>query len=665
MLRPPEYDRKTRATTEMDKFMQRPIAVLAIVVVVAVALYGLVASVLPRALVVPSFVSSVEEASGLRMHVAGEATFTVFPRPVVTIRGVTLQGPALDAPIRLGDITARLRLWPLLTGDLVFDDIVLSGARLELSVLPPRSALLRRLLENVAGGAPAAFSLRGGEVSLSLAEGVREAFTKVDATLARSGSRGLTLDGAADWRGQRLKIRLGMGDLPVMLDGKLAGARLTLASRSLYVAMNGRAGFGGRVNFDGAIELATNEPRRLAEAIGWDAGGLPEAMGLKVRGTGQITPGHMTMGQTQFQIGDSSAQGALALHWTAPRVVAQATLAFDRLAIDTSAVPWLARGTNHPVVLPGFLDNPIDLDLRVSAADLVVGGTAMQRLAGSLITRADTVSLDIGEVSLLGGQFGGRLRLARKAAGLSVAVDAMMRSVPLAGLVATLPALSGLTGTVGGEASAKATCAMLSSCLSAMTGAGSLTVDALSVPAPLTAKAFVPVAHEGGQAPAFGSLTVPKARLAGAIEGGRLHIETVSLGTLKSVRVAEAVVDFVTGTYRLVGAVESLPPPAPADAAPAPIPDKPAPDEGVPDQALLDGSVPDGAAAAEAVPPANAAKAGETRTEAADDPDVTAATSAGSAPAEPARPAARPSWIFDLTGALPSLWVPWRAPVDG
>ena len=602
--------------------MRRPITVFTVLVVIAIAAYALFASAFPRSVVVPRVLAAVERSTGMRIRVDGMIGFTVFPRPTITMTGAVLENR--DHTVPLGDVVARLKLMPLLRGDIAYADVVLTGAVLDFSVADAAPVPVQRVLDGLFAGRLGSMQVRKARVSIAFDKARTERFDNVDFSLRRAGAAGIALDGAGDWRGERTTLALVLGDIPQMQAGSPAPARMTLASPTGTLGLDGRAAFGTSANFDGRIDLETPDAARLVERFDWQAGGLPTAQALHVSGTGQMTPGHLSIRDARFDVGTAAALGAFALHWSQPRVVVQGTLAFDRLPVDATGLSWqpLARIKDVDVALPSFLANPVDFDLRLSVASLVLGDLTAERVAGSLIAREDRVSVDLGEATLFGGQVRGRVALARDGTMLDLTTDLTANTLALAALLAPYPGAAGLSGALTAKVAATTRCRTVGACVEAAHGTMAVTATGLAVPAAMLAPWLKGVGSDGKPL-AFGALAGATVSATGDLAAGRLVVTDLSLGEAGTISLKTLAYDGHSGAFRAEGVVR---PPAPAADTPKA-------------QAGSDAAVAPPAGSAQVLAPQGAGT-GETAV------------------------SVQPAWSFDFAGFLPMPALPgwWTMP---
>ncbi len=537
--------------------MQRPIAILAILTTILIAAYAVFASAVPTAVVGPRFLAAIERGTGMRVESHGRIGFTVFPRPRIAVAATLLRGADGAASLPIGDVEAGLELMPLLSGEIVLTDVQLTGPSLDFLADGSSALPLTRVIERLMAGRVASIAVRGGSVTVGARRDAAELLRNADFSFARSGNAGIRVSGNADWRGERIALDLTLGDVAGMTAGNRHPARLDLVSPGLTVRMDGQAALGSAANFDGAVSIAVPEPAALAVRFDWAAEGLPAGVPFSVKGRGQVTPVHMAVGEAEFAFGPASALGALAVHWAQPRIVAQGTLAFDELKLSLSAPEWRPVGvlSEEPVVLPGFLANPVDLDLRLSAAALRYADTRLGRLAGSFISREGRISFDLGEAHALDGTFTGQIRITPKDAGLELKAKLQASGVAAKALAASFPALNGLSGRIRADGTLQAIGRTYGDWVSSATGKATVSGRDLALSAGLVEALFADGADGQGGNPPAAALSVPAASAKLGLKGQRVTISDIRFGDAAAVDDADLSLDFAAGLYRIKGTV--------------------------------------------------------------------------------------------------------------
>jgi AsmA protein len=440
------------------KRLGMPIAAL-----LAVVLAGLIAIswLIDRDAVRLAAERQIRAATGLDLVVNGDVRVSVFPGSSVTLRQVGLKGGGgADEPLTVDELTANLRLLPLLLQRYEIADVTLTQPRIQVvrgaDGRSNWSPIVETLARTIKPGvdSPVSFSeirIKDGVLAyVNEARGISETVGGIDLSLAwPSISRSFAATGQFDWRGERVEGSLSIADFVAALSGERSGLKLRAASAPLKFA------------FDGA--LANRTSLLMEGTLSADSPSLRNAL----RWTGQITPGTGGLGRFSLKartnvVGESvaltnvnieldgnAAEGVITYTNNDRRTV-QTTLAADALDftpyVDT--VRFLtggARDWNRQLFdLSGLAAT--DLDMRLSAAKVTIGATRLGRTAIGANLRNGTLALSIGEAQIYGGILKGSLAVARADAAADVKAQFQFTDVDLAPAASEMFGVSRLSG---------------------------------------------------------------------------------------------------------------------------------------------------------------------------------------------------------------------------
>lgn len=255
-----------------------------------------------------------------KVAIQGRLNLRLLPAPSLVLRGlhiVNVPGGIAPELARIETLSARLRLWPLIKGELVAEELLLDQVTAALEILPdgrinwdfgrPKLKLERIRVANTA----ASFvDRRSGAVG-------RADAIQLDATLG--GQRGpLSLDGKMtlqDGQGGKRPVELVLQiesfDNPgaVRFETRLAGARLRFDGTASALSADGR--------FAGALKIEGSDLRALAAALTALSGSavpMPgfaaQAFAIEGRAEAGVERG-LAVADLRFRLGDSRADGAL------------------------------------------------------------------------------------------------------------------------------------------------------------------------------------------------------------------------------------------------------------------------------------------------------------------------------------------------------------------
>ncbi len=294
---------------------------------------------------------------GREVHIAGDLSLSLLPRPTLTAEQVRIGPAAGGVPVDLSSLDAlrlRLALLPLLRGRAHAEELVLVAPVVRVLV-PDGAATQERATDRAEAAGPAAsprpgeppsdaaeFLLRrlvvtDGRIVVQRGEAAIAELADVDGELTGSGGMGpFRVDGAFDWRGTRIDVKAATGDLstdsiPVSLALHIAETP-SEAKVSGHVERTGeRHRFRGKATVEGDNFAALL--KRLADV------GLPAAAAAGFAFDAQIEgdTAELVVDDADLRIGKSHARGTATMALSAPRR-AQMTLVMAGLDLDR----WLA-----------------------------------------------------------------------------------------------------------------------------------------------------------------------------------------------------------------------------------------------------------------------------------------------------------------------------------
>ena len=359
------------------------------------------------ALAAPSFIdwnayraeiaAEVRKATGRVLAIDGDIAVALLPRPMLSVtraRLANLEGAKAPDMIRLEALDVRAAFWPLLSGKVVVDSVVLRGAEIELERLadgranwefgPPRRPAQGGDSVAAVGGAGAVsleqVTIADGRLTYrDSGTGIVHRVEKVEARIAAG-----TLSGPFVARG-RMAVRA----VPVAFElrtgnfrngGPVAlAATLEFPDAKAKASLNGTVTAGTRTSGQGRIEASGPDLSALVAALGKAAGADAEAPPLLAR---KFTLSAALSGDDKavraddvtLDVNGTRAAGAVDVSLGAVPAV-NATIGINNLDLDA----WLAAsgGTPAPPAAAGGQEKPGDFalpaDMRLSLDATVAG----------------------------------------------------------------------------------------------------------------------------------------------------------------------------------------------------------------------------------------------------------------------------------------------------
>jgi AsmA protein len=423
------------------------IAVAALVAVIVVAFLAL-SFLMPAATVRQAVSSEIRAVTGLEPVLRGDVAVSLFPSGTVTFRNVLLGENGAGEPAVVADeMIAHLRTFPLLAGRVEIADVTLVRPTITVTFLPSgqsnwaglMQALARALQPNP--GRTASFSeigVQDGTVVVHKqydGKDVTDRLADVDFQVAwPSISRSFGANGRFVWHDQPIEASLTLGDFLSALSGDRSGVKLRLSGALLKAAFDGSLSAQPTFRIDGTLSV---ESPSLRDAMRWtNTSDLPfGGFGrFALRAHSGITGGVVSLSGVNVELDGNVAEGVITL--STDRRTVQGTLAAEALDLTpyVSGVHLVSANDRNwnqlPIALDGLAD--FDLDLRLSAATVKIGGGQLGRTAIAANMRGGKLDVTVGEAQAFGGAARGSLGLANIAGGASVTSHLQFVDVDLA-----------------------------------------------------------------------------------------------------------------------------------------------------------------------------------------------------------------------------------------
>jgi AsmA protein len=188
----------------------------------------------------------------------------------------------------------------------------------------------------------------------------------------------------------------------------------------------------------------------------WTGVALPDGDSLKtltLSGGFHLGDGALSFDDGTFTLDGNKADGLLAVTSTPVRPRIEGTLAFDRLVLD----PYLGIGQHSVAPQPIAQISPFDrlllqyfdADLRISAAEIAAGAMKFGHGAFTITAKNGSVTGEIGELELCGGDADGRVGIELAPATKQVRLSANLTDITLPACFTTFGLDVPVSGTGG------------------------------------------------------------------------------------------------------------------------------------------------------------------------------------------------------------------------
>lgn len=407
---------------------------LAIAVLAAVALGAALAPwTFSTSALLEEISGQLAASSGLRIAAKGRSTFSLLPRPHITIESIAFADPAAALTIEAERLHGNVRLPPLLAGRLEIADIELvrplieadldrkpmgsAGAAARAAAARPSSPEAEKADRARLGGV----SIVSGVARLKRA-GVEETIQDIDATLDwRTVGSPATLDAAFAWRGERPRAVLWVLKPGALLRGEPTPVTVRLDSESVRLEAEGFGQLGAKPRYTGRLS-ASSPSLRHALGLANISAPLPgpfENVQLSAKASVGLRDFQLT--DVKLSADDNEFEGSFALRRESDKPIIHATLASNFVSLKPmiADLPPLTgadgQWSRDVFSLPDIQD--ADVDLRLSAARARILRLSLEDAALSLLLRGGRLELALAEARAYKGTVKGRATFAANAAG--------------------------------------------------------------------------------------------------------------------------------------------------------------------------------------------------------------------------------------------------------
>ncbi len=436
---------------------------IALAVVFAAGIGALAAAslLIPAETVRDAVKSEIRAVTGLDPVLRGPISVSLFPSGTVSFDDVILGGDRTgDTALTAERLTARLRFFPLLVGNIQVADVTLvrptiavtfesAGRSNWMSLVETLAVALRPSEDRVTSFSEIRID-DGTVVIRDESRGVVEKLTNVALSLAwPSISQSFGATGRFVWRGETVDASISLSDFVAALGGNPSGVKLRLNGAPLKVAFDGHLSTRPTLKIEGTLAA---DSASLREALRWTGqrplpGGGFGRFALKAKTN--VVGGTIALSGVNIELDGNAAEGVLTFAWDG-RQTLQGTLAAEGLDLSpyVSTVRLLTGNERDWNPVPIVLDslNGVDLDLRLSAAQVTISGAKLGRTALAANLRGGRLTVTVGESQAFGGIIKGSLGLAKSDAGADLKAQLQFTDVDLDSCLGAMFGLHRLDG---------------------------------------------------------------------------------------------------------------------------------------------------------------------------------------------------------------------------
>jgi AsmA protein len=451
--------------------VRRLLPFAAFIAVVSAGAYVVAPTILSKDRIKSAVTQELSTRTGRPVTFSGEPTITVFPTFGFRIdKVVVANAPGLgDEPFAVVDsVSGGIKIVPLLFGRVEPGSIQLVAPRINLRVDAagranwdvggpvvgaPLDRQVASALRRAAGKPFGRVHVTDGYITYENAQsGATSAVSAINLNIAwRSEKDSAVATGTMDWRGETVDFSGSLTKPADFFAGKVSPASVNLRATPLRLSFQGNAYASSAVGLDGDLNLAAPSVRR---ALAWVGRFMSEGSTLgaaSIKAKAKIAGANFTFSDAAMELDGNEATGSVRLAFGGARPSVQGTLAFSSLDVSPYLESIRAGFANSSDWEPVAIDLPVlrdtDLDLRISARQVVVGKAKLGAAAASAVGTGGRISLDIGALQI----YGGTMQAAVTADLTQPAMNATMRvtltDVPTRQVLGALAGIEAVDGT--------------------------------------------------------------------------------------------------------------------------------------------------------------------------------------------------------------------------
>ena len=400
----------------------------------------------------------IRGVTGLEPVLRGKASVSLFPTGSVSFDDVIL-GDAKQPALVAERLTARLRFFPLLIGRVEIADVTLDRPNISIELHPNGQSNWSGLIEALTRSQSsaerlAAFSemrIEGGTIAIrDEARKITETLSGVEFSLAwPSISKSFGATGRFIWRDAPMDASLTLADFPSVLAGNRSGVKLRVSGTPMKAAFEGAISLKPTLKIEGTLAA---DAASLRNALVW-AGQKPPPGGgfgrFAIKARTNVIAGTISLSSVNVELDGNAAEGVLTFAADG-RQTLQGTLAANTLDLTpyVSTVRLLTANdrswSSGRITLEGLAS--LDVDLRLSAANVIVSNAKVGRTAIAANLRGGHLVVTVGEAQAYGGVIKGSLAFAEFDQGVEVKSQLQFTDVDLETCLGQLFGLRRLEG---------------------------------------------------------------------------------------------------------------------------------------------------------------------------------------------------------------------------
>jgi AsmA protein len=285
-----------------------------------------------------------------------------------------------------------------------------------------------------------------------------------------------SVKGSAVWQDENFDFNGSIGTPLDLVGGNPAALRFAIASTPLRASFNGTIRNLAQPDGEGQLSVTTPSIRRLASFFDMPMGEGSTLGSASIESQANLAAGILTFADAKISVDGNEGEGVLSLDLAGAKPSIQGTLAFESLDLSAyaealaRAVAAARAAPDQPFAVSAL--NEGDVDLRVSASQVLLGNARLGRTAASATIRDDRLTLSVGEAQLYGGRLSASLSATLKDEAASTSLQGRVDGLPVRAALSDLFGISQVDGTGSGTVNLSAHGTSWNGLMASLSGSG-------------------------------------------------------------------------------------------------------------------------------------------------------------------------------------------------
>lgn len=419
--------------------MKKFLIALGVIVVLLIAALLIIPSLIPVETYKEQIAEQVREMTGREFAINGEVSVSLLPNVALEVHDVVfgnVAGARTKNMVSLKTLEIDVKLFPLISGELVVNRFILIDPVINLEILPDGTPNWQ--IAGMAGaddgddsgdgGGPGLDSIQLGDVRLENGRvtyfdgvsGTEHVISDVNVNLdLKSIDAPFSMVGSLVWQDEKIDLSVSAEKFGAVLQGGSTAGEVKVSSAPVNFDFKGMVTGGDAANVAGDIGLQVPSVRNLMR---WLGNPMPEGDGIQlldIKGKLAASAGKVSFSEAVIAFDDIKGKGELSADMTGAVPSVAGRLDLEMLDVERYLPKDSGAGDDGGAASEGWSDDPIDVSaLKLANADFTLTAEGIKTRRFTIGRSALTIKLDGGklvvdltELALYGGTGKGRVVL--------------------------------------------------------------------------------------------------------------------------------------------------------------------------------------------------------------------------------------------------------------